>query len=151
MVVVIQTVLAVVGDVDVRPPVVVIITDSRAESPALVAYSRLVGHVAKCAVVIIVKQHGSGRGLVSFECRDGRTIQKIDIEPAVVVIVEQGNAGARSFDDRFFFWSSGTMVKFIEAGEFRYVLKDDRRIVHEAARCDRARLGVFNGSMCGAG
>ena len=101
--------------------------------------------------MIVVEQHGSGRGLVAFERRDRRAIQKIDVEPAVVVVVEQGHARARSFDDRFFFRGSGAMVKFVETRLFCDVVEHDGSIVHKAAGGDRTRLGVFNCGMCGAG
>ena len=42
--------------------------------------------------MIVMKQHGAGRRLVSFERRDGGTVQKIDVEPTVVVVIEQSDA-----------------------------------------------------------
>ncbi len=43
------------------------------------------------------------------------------------------------------------MVKFVEASLLRNVGEHDRSIVHEAARRDRARLGIFNRGMPSTG
>src|ERR1700738_3519880 len=57
VVVVIQAILAVVGDVNVRPAVIVIVSDGDAKTPALVGNTGFVGDVRKSSVVIVVKQH----------------------------------------------------------------------------------------------
>src|SRR5258708_5095588 len=55
VIVVIEAVLAEVGDVNVRPAIVIVVTNGNAESPALVRDSRFVSHIGKGAVVIVVE------------------------------------------------------------------------------------------------
>src|SRR5882762_4565955 len=97
VVVVIQPVLAVVCDVDVRPAVIIVVPHGHAKSPAFVRDARLFGDIGKSAVMVIVEQHGSRRSLLPFQCRHRGTIQEINIEPAVVVIVEQRHTRTNSF------------------------------------------------------
>src|SRR5260221_11495559 len=61
VVVVIQAILAVVGDVNVQPAVIVIVSDGDAKTPPLVGITGFVGYVTKSPVPMLVKQH-CGRG-----------------------------------------------------------------------------------------
>src|SRR2546430_8106745 len=55
VVVVIQAVLAVVGDVDVRPIIVIIVRHGHTKSPTLVRNAGLFGDLAKSAVMVVVE------------------------------------------------------------------------------------------------
>jgi hypothetical protein len=101
-VVVIEAVAAIISHVDVGPAIIIVITHSHAESPTLVADAGLVGNIRKCPIVIVVEEHGSGRGFFALERRERGTVQKIDVEPAVVIVVEQGDARTRSLDRELF-------------------------------------------------
>src|SRR5215469_1077511 len=89
VVIVVEAVLAKIGDVYIGPSVVIIIANHSAEAPALVSYSSLVGDVSECAVVIIVEQHRARRSFLAFENGKGGTVHQINVEPSVVIIVEE--------------------------------------------------------------
>ena len=87
-VIVIEPVLPVIRDVNVGPAVIVIVADRDAESLTFVGHTRLFGYIRKRAVVVVVEQHGAGSWFFSFQCCDGGTVQQVDIQPAVIVIVD---------------------------------------------------------------
>ncbi len=139
-IVVIETVLAVVGDVDVRPAVVVVVRGGNAEAPTLVGDAGFLGNVSERAVVIVVEEHCARRGFLPFHRGGGGTVEKIDVQPAVVVVIEKRDAGAGCVEDRGFFGRTGAMVKLVEAGLTSDVEEDDRCAVDEAAGGDGTRL-----------
>src|SRR6266480_7756799 len=55
VVVVIQAVLAVVGDVDVRPTIVIVVPHGHTKAPTLVRNTGLFGGLAKSAVMVVVE------------------------------------------------------------------------------------------------
>ena len=61
MVVVVEAVLAEVGDVDVGPAIVVVVGDGYAYAPAVVGDSGFIGDVGEGAVVIVVEESRFGR------------------------------------------------------------------------------------------
>ena len=144
VVVVIEPVAAIVSHVDVGPSVIVVIAHRRAESPTLVADAGLVGDIGKSSISIVVKEHGARSCFLTFEGRESGTVQKIDVKPAIVIVVEQSDARTRSLDDRTFFLRAGTMMKLGQSGLFGDVSKYDGSTVHKAACGDGARLRVFD-------
>ena len=75
VIIVVEAVFAVVGDVDVGPAVVVVVGDGNAETPAIIGHAGFVGDVGEGAVVIVVKEHGARRGLGAFDGGDGRSVK----------------------------------------------------------------------------
>ena len=71
MIVVIETVLAEVGDVDVGPSIVVVVGDRNANAPSFVGDAGLCGDVGEGAVVVVVKQRSFGSGSLSSQGIDG--------------------------------------------------------------------------------
>src|SRR5208282_35588 len=138
VIVVVEAVLAEVRDIDIRPAIVVVVRNGDTETPALVSDARFVRHVRECAVVIVVQQHRAGRRFFTLQRAKRRSVQQVNIEPAIVVVVEQRDARSRSFDDRLLLRRSGAMVEFIEARLLRDVNEYDGRTIDEAARRDRA-------------
>ena len=65
MVVVVQTVLAKVADIDIRPAVVVIIRDGNAHAPPLIGHARFRSHIGKRTIVIVMKQRSLRRSRLS--------------------------------------------------------------------------------------
>ena len=94
----IEAVLAVVGDVEVFPSVVVVVADADALAPAGCGEAGFRGDVGEGAVVIVAVEVVGGRlpGGKSFELG---AIDQEDVGPSVVVVVEDGDAGAGGFDD----------------------------------------------------
>src|SRR5277367_866561 len=56
MVVVIQPILAKIGDIDIRPSIVVVISHCDAVPPTIVCHSGLGGNIGKCSIVVVMKQ-----------------------------------------------------------------------------------------------
>ena len=99
-VVVIEDVLSVVGDVEIFPPVVVVIADADALAPAGVGEAGFLRDVGESAVVIVVVKMARGRF-----CGRGRVeacpVDNENVRPAVVVVIEDGDARSGGFDDVF--------------------------------------------------
>ncbi len=102
--------------------------------------------------MIVVEEHGVGRRVLPFHRGCSGSVEEIDVQPAVVVVVEKSDAGAGCVEDGGFFGRAGAMVEFVEAGLMRDVEKNDRCAVHEAAGGDGAGLCILHrsvGSACG--
>src|SRR5690349_8435631 len=99
MIVVIEAVLGVIRYVQVGPAVVVVVPHGHAESPALVGHACFVRNVSKSAVVIVVKESGTGRLSFSMQRTESRTIDQINVRPAIVVVIENGHTRTGSFED----------------------------------------------------
>ncbi len=89
VVVVIEAVLAEIGDEDVGPAIVVEVTNNRTEAPAVIGYAGLGCDVREGAVVVVMKERGVGRLRLSLFGVVAGAVYQIDVEPAVVVIVQQ--------------------------------------------------------------
>ena len=59
VIVMVETVLAVVRHVDIWPAIVVVISYSHAEAPALVRHACLGRYIGESAIVIVAQQHGA--------------------------------------------------------------------------------------------
>ena len=57
MIVVIETVLAVVGHVDVGPAIIVVIADSHTKAPSFIGHAGLCSYIRESTVVVVVEQH----------------------------------------------------------------------------------------------
>ena len=101
--------------------------------------------------MMVVKKHGAGRRLGAFDGGDGGAVEEIDVEPAIIVVIEKSNAGARSLDDGRFFERAGAVVKFVKAGLMSDVDENDLSIVNKAACSDRTRVRILDGSVNAAG
>ena len=89
-----------IGDEEIVEPVVVVITDRHRRRPARSFEPGLLGHIAERAVAVVVVKTVRGRG--------GRVVppdsrQEKDIDPAIVVVVDKGRAGAHGFNNVVFF------------------------------------------------
>ena len=62
MIVVVEAILAEVGDIHIGPAIVVVVADGHAKSPAIVGHAGFGRDIGKCAVVVVVKEGGVGRG-----------------------------------------------------------------------------------------
>src|SRR5262249_38801171 len=86
---------------EVVPVVVVVITDADTGLPAAATDAGFFGDVGERSVAIVfVKVRGGSlaRGPILAE---KRAVCGIDVEPAVIVVIEEGNAGTFGFDDVF--------------------------------------------------
>jgi hypothetical protein len=99
-IVVIEDILAVVGYVQILEAVVIVIADADALAPAAVREAGFLGDIGKRAVVIVAVEMIGGSVLYVY----GRafelcTVDDEDVGPTVVVVIEDGDAGAGGFDD----------------------------------------------------
>ena len=74
VVVVVKTILAVVGDVDVWPAVVIVVANGDAEPPTLIPDAALSGNVCKRAITVVMQKHGLRRRLFPLQSRHGRAV-----------------------------------------------------------------------------
>ena len=95
-VVAVEDVLAPVGDEEIVEAVVVVVADGDRRRPAGARQAGLRGHVGERAVAIVLVQAVGRAGGRAFEAR---AAEDEDIQPAVVVVVEEGDAAADGFED----------------------------------------------------
>ena len=100
LIVVIEAIFSVVGNVQILIAVVVVVADANALSPTGGGEPSFHGHIGEGAVVIIVVEviGGSACRRKAFE---RRAVHDENVGPAVVVVIKDGYAGAGSFDDVF--------------------------------------------------
>ena len=99
-IVVVETVLAVVSDVEIFPSIVVVVADANALSPTGRCQPSFCSDFGECAVVIVVIQairRAFARGK-SFQLR---AIHQKNVGPSIVVVVEDRDAAAGGLDDVF--------------------------------------------------
>jgi hypothetical protein len=91
-IIVVENALAVGSDKDIGKPVVVIIADSdpHAKSPA--CHTGLLGHISEGAIAVILVE-GIPERPGWLEEVTGAAVDKIDIHPAIVIIIEKGDPG----------------------------------------------------------
>src|SRR5262249_35232420 len=99
MVVMKKTIFAKIADIDIRPSVVVVVTYGDSETPPFVRDPRPIRDVRKGPVMIVVKKHRARCWFLSLDRFDRRTIQQVNVQPTIIVIVKQCNAGSRSLQD----------------------------------------------------
>src|ERR1700732_3836694 len=104
MVVVVEPVLAVVADKEIGPAVAVIIRNRAAVSPAIIRHPGLLRYFGERSVMIVVEQCGVWRLFLSIERIECRAVHEIDIEPAIVVEVDQADARTIGLNNEVFLW-----------------------------------------------
>src|SRR5262249_620744 len=144
VIVVIQTVLAVIRHINVRPTVVVVISHGHAKSPSFICHTGLVRYIGECSIMIVVKEHRTRRALFAKKRRNSRTIQNVDVEPAVIVVIEQRHTRTRRFNNRRFFRAAGLVFEFREPGLLRDIRENNWSAIDKSTRCDGPRFFVFN-------
>ena len=101
--------------------------------------------------MIIVEEHRTRWRFLPFQRGGGGTIEEVNVQPAVVVVIEEADAGAGSVKDSGFFGRAGTMAKLVEAGLFGDFEENDGSAVHEATGSDGTRLRILHWSVRAAG
>src|SRR2546429_2715114 len=99
-IVVVENVLAIVGDVEILESVVIVVAHADTLAPSSVGQAGFGGDVGERAIVVVaieVARRGfAGRQL--FQCC---AVDDKYVRPAVIVIIEDGDAGPGSLDDVF--------------------------------------------------
>ncbi len=100
MVIVIKTILAIIGDVEIFPSVVIVVSDTNSLAPSRRDESRLLSHIGESSIMIVMIQMVRG-SLIGGEALQRCAIHDEDVGPSVVVIIENGDAGSGRLDDIF--------------------------------------------------
>jgi len=119
-IVVIQNVFAEVSDVKIFPAVVVVIADADALAPSGVEQAALPSDIGKCTIMIVVVEMAGG-GFGSGKTFEGGAVDDEDVRPAVIVVIEDGDAGPGGFNDVFLGVDAAKDDDVREAGLFRDV------------------------------
>ena len=99
VVVAIETVGSVVRDVQIRPAVVVDVAGRHAEAPPSVGHAGAIGDVGEPEIAIVEEERGARRRLEALERGACRAVDQIDVEPPVVVDVDERDAARRRVED----------------------------------------------------
>src|SRR5260370_10402080 len=119
-IVVVENVFAVIGNVKIFEAIVVVIADAHALSPAGVSQAGFFGDIGERAVMVVAVE-------VVRRCTDLRqgfqrgAVYEENVGPAIIVVIENGDAGSRRFDDVFFRLFSTENDWRGEAGFLRHV------------------------------
>src|ERR1700682_71028 len=132
MVIVIETVLPVVRDVQIFPAIIIVVPDANALTPSRGNKTGLRDDIRESPIMIVVIQVvcGSLIGWESFQCG---AVHYENIWPSVVVIIKNGHSRSRRLDDVFLGFDS---AKHIHRGKPRF-FRDIRKI------CDARIVGNF--------
>jgi hypothetical protein len=144
VIVAVEPVLAIVRDVQIRPPVVVVVAGGNSEAPAFVGHTGAFGDVRELEIAIVAKERGARSGLGSPYRTRRRTVDQVDVEPSIIVDIDQGDAAGRRLEDARLFRGTRSMTERFEARTARAVLENDRRVVDEAAGRNRTRTAVLD-------
>ncbi len=97
-VVAVEDVLAVVTDEEIVPAVVVVVADAAALAPAAVCEAGFGGDVGEGAVAIVFEEVRDGF-LALGKAFDTGAVDEEDIDPVVVIVVEESYAAACGFEE----------------------------------------------------
>ena len=125
-VVVVEDALSPVGDEEVVVAVVVVVADAAALSPAGMREARLLGDVGERAVAVVVEEVAPGPAVADSGV-EARAVHEEDVEPAVVVVVEERGAASHLLQDELLVVRAAGDVRGVqEAGGGGDVREDDR-------------------------
>src|SRR6266849_3363821 len=100
MVIMIETVLPVIRDVEVYPTIIIIVSDANALTPSRGNKSGLHGDIRESPIMIVVIQVVGG-GLIGWESFQRGAVHNENIRPSVVVIIKDGHPRSGCLDDVF--------------------------------------------------
>src|SRR5579863_6443361 len=112
---------------DVVPAVIVVVADADAGLPATAADAGFLGDLSDCAITVVLVEMGGGLFSGRPVFVDAVAVGEIDVEPAVVVVVEEGDAAAFGFDDDALVFHAAPDVGRVEAGGVGDIDELDRR------------------------
>src|SRR6266481_445503 len=134
MVIMIETILPVVRDVEVFPTIIIVISDADALTPSRGNKTGLHGDIRESPIMIVVIQVVGG-GLIGWESFQCGAVHNENIRPSIVVIIKDSHARSGRLDDVFLGFYS---AKYIYRRQPRFF-----RDVHEI--CDARIVVNFHG------
>ena len=111
-VVAVETILTKIGAEDVLESVVVVVADADAGCPAHSFQSGLLRHIRKRSVAVVFVEAIRGAGRIAIQTRAG---QQKNIDPTVVVIVDEGAATTGSLQNVFFAFDSAVDHRSVQS------------------------------------
>src|SRR4029077_2091917 len=110
-----------ISNVEIFPSVVVVVANRQAEAPSTVRDPGFGAYVGEGAVVIVAVEL-VGMALAGAHVFQGGAVDQEDVHPAVVVVIEDGDASAHGLNDVAFFQAPAGEME-IDAGGARDVGK----------------------------
>ena len=147
MIVAIEPILSPVRDVDIRPAIVVEIGNGHAHAPAIVLNTRVRSHIRERPIVVVVEQSSMRRCLFAVERIEGRPVHDINIEPSIVVIIDQTDSRPLGLHKVGLGRRPHPVCPMSEPGLFRDVFEYHRPALHKSACSDRPPLCIQLGRM----
>ena len=107
-----------VGDEEIVAAIIIVVADTTSLSPAGMSQACFLRDIGERSVLIVVKE--VTRGIVtSFSRRKACSVYEKNIEPAIVVVIEQGHAAAHFLQEELLVRDSATNVFCAEQTSFR--------------------------------
>ena len=94
-----RTLLVVIGEEQIVQPIIVVIADGDAGDPAGTREAGFRGDIEKRSIAIVFVQPVAGAGRSGAEAR---ATQDQNIEPAIVIVIEERDAATDGFEDMMF-------------------------------------------------
>ena len=105
------------------PSIVVVVADAHTGLPTGDAQSRLLRHIGKGSVAVVLEQVGRGCLSGRPDCIQPVAVGEIDIQPTIVVIVEKGKPTSLGLDDRPLVVDAAPHVWNVQSRLFRHIHK----------------------------
>jgi len=143
MLVAIEAVLAIVGDVKIVPAVVVVVADTDALSPTAGGEARSRGHIGERAVMVVAIEM-IRRPPAGFRRFQGCAVHDEDVRPAIVVVVEDGDARARGLDNVLLAVNTAEDLRHCQSS----LLRDVNEVGNSLLRRRRRLRGLREQGVC---
>ena len=121
-----EHVVAPKSNVQVHPPVVVVITRADALAPTGYSDASFLCHICEGPIAIVVIQVAGGL-LVLLKALQSSSVDQKDVRPSVIVVIEERRTAAGGFDDIFFRFLSAVLRLDPQSGTSSNILKMDPR------------------------
>ncbi len=126
-----------VRDVEVRPTVVVEVAHAHALAPPAVGHAGPGRHVGEGPVTVVVEEGSGRRLLLAPQRREGGAVHEVGVQPAVVVVVHEGDAGAGGLQDVVLGRAARHLPERRQAGDTRDIRVGDPRRSRARGPADR--------------
>ena len=113
----------------VIPSIIVVVADTDPRLPAGTRQAGFCGHIGEGSVAIVLIEMGGGRLTCGPLGVKSRAVGQVDIEPAVVIIVEEGNPAAFRLNDVLLMVGRTPDIGSFQSGLPGHVDEDDGRSV----------------------
>ena len=109
------------------PAVVVKVADADACLPSRASNTRLLGDVGERAVAIVLVELRRGSGARRPVGVQARAVAQVNVQPAVIVVIEKSKAAALGFDDERLVFDATPHIGNSQSRLPSYVYEGDRR------------------------